>query len=93
MHLPICGSDGSIIWTLGSALCYTGVLSGEAFDSILLGGASDDDDEEEEEDGDGDDGEDDGVAELILDQQVPDCSAGVRVHPCRGLVQNNHPVR
>ena len=54
-----------------------------------------DDDEEEEEDehGDGDDGGDDGVAELILDQQVPDCSARVRVHPCSGLVQNNHPVQ
>ena len=60
MHLPICGRDGSIIWTLGSALCYTGVLSGEAFDSILLGGASDDDDDEEEEDdGNADDDGDD----------------------------------
>ena len=52
-----------------------------------------DDDEEEDEDGEGDEGEDDGVAELVLDQQVPDCSARVRVHSCRGLVQNNHPVR
>ena len=53
----------------------------------------DDEEEEEEEDGEGDDGEDDGVAELKLDQQVPDCSARVWVHPCCGLVQNNHPVR
>ena len=55
MHLPICGLDDSIIWTLGSALCYTGDLSGEAFDSILLGGASDDDEEEEDDDGDAND--------------------------------------
>ena len=55
MHLPICGSDGSIIWTLGSALCYTGVLSGDSFDSILLGGASDDDDDDEEDDGNAND--------------------------------------
>ena len=44
-------------------------------------------------DDDGDDGGDDGVAELILDQQVPDCSARVGVNPCCGLVQNNHPVQ
>ena len=49
----------------------------------------DDDDEQDDGDADGDDG----VGELILDQQVPDCSARVRVHPCRGLVQNNHPVQ
>ena len=55
----------------------------------------DDDEEEgeEDEDGDGDDGEDDDAGKLVLDQQVPDCSARVRVHPCSGLVQNNHPVR
>ena len=57
MHLPICGSDGSIIWTLGSALCYAGVLSGKAFDSILL--ASDDDDDQEGDDGNANDDGDD----------------------------------
>ena len=70
MHLPICGRDGSIFWTLGSALCYLGVLSGEAFDSILLGAASDDDDDDEEEDGkaddDGDDQDDDDIYDELL---------------------------
>ena len=37
-------------------------------------------------------GEDDGAASLVLDQQVPDGSPGVGVHPRGGLVQDNHPV-
>ena len=36
-------------------------------------------------------GEDDGAASLVLDQQVPDGSPGVGVHPRGGLVQYNHP--
>ena len=38
-------------------------------------------------------GEDDGAAELVLDQQVPDGSSGVRIHTCSRLVQHNHPVQ
>ena len=38
-------------------------------------------------------GEDDGATELVLDQQVPDGSPGVRVHSCRWLIQHNHPVQ
>ena len=38
-------------------------------------------------------GEDDGAPELVLDQQVPDGSPGVRVHSCGRLIQHDHPVQ
>ena len=37
-------------------------------------------------------GEDDGAAQLVLDQQIPDGSSGVRIHSSSRLIQYNHPV-
>ena len=37
-------------------------------------------------------GEDDGAAQLVLDQQVPDGSTRVRIHSSSRLIQYNHPV-